>query len=194
MLVPPLPEGLPPAAAALSAQPLTDLDAAGIAALRAALDGFLAGALRLSVRAGPLPESRDPALLGVAAAALAEAWSVEIGAEAGAAPEAALDRFVADCGGEALAWLRVEADAPGDSAGDPAGVARLAAFAADGLAQFRASDPAREPGAPRCVVLGRQDVSGALLVIAEVGARTVLLLVPPARLAPVTAAWRNLIR
>lgn len=180
-LAPPLPAE---ADRTLEGRPLEEDDTP---ALRAALEALTRGAARMWVTADSLPEARDPARLGLAGERLAEAWGLVLGGGLPPPPAAALDRIVERAGPAALAWVRTGAGA--GRGGDGAAVARLEAYLSDEGQGFR---PAT--GDPHCTVLGRQDQDGALAVLAETAEAALMLLVRPADLPGVIAAWRSVIR
>jgi hypothetical protein len=190
-LVQPLPDEV--TGAALSGRPLDGLEEEEIALLRRVFEELLDGATRLTVIADPLPEARDPALLGMAAARLAETWGLELGGGLPPDPAAALDRILDACASAAVAWMRLDENATAAEGGSEAGLAKLSTFASAGLDAFRARERT-EGTEPRCVVLGRQDAGGALLVVAEAAGQTVLMLLQPAELKHMTAAWRSVFR
>jgi hypothetical protein len=193
-LQPPGPAGLSAEHAGLIGVPLGDAEPERLASLQALLTAVLGPANRVWVRTETLAEARDPAVLGVAAETLAGLWSLRLGGPAPPKPTLALDRIVASAGPKSLAWLRLAGDSALASGGASDAIERLTAFAGDGLDTFRASEPNATGGAPRCVVLGRQDVSGALLAVAEAGGETVLILIRAGAMGEVTAAWRSVFR
>jgi hypothetical protein len=164
------------------APPFAALDEAGRADLRAALEAPLAGAQALYVDSLPLSEARDPTDFGLSAEGLAEAW----GCEPPPPLPAPLD-VLKPAAEAALAWLRLDGETETGRGGNDDRATRLADFAAARLAALRAEGSA---GGPRCVVLGRQD-GGGIMVVALDGAEALLLVVPPAALAGVAAAWRQ---
>ncbi len=164
------------------------LDDADRADLRAALEGWLRGAGRLSVRAEPLPDARDPSRFGISAAALAANWGLVLEPSA-KAPLPTLDALLARFDGRAQAWLRVRQGAAHAWGGPREAVALLTRLAAEALPGIRKAALTAEAGQRRCIILG-SGAEGTAVAFALDGDEALVLKLALADLAEVDRIWR----
>ncbi len=174
---------LPAAAAAAGPVSLDGLDKAGMATLRQSFAALAAAAGEVTVGSFPLDDGPAPGSYGTAATALAAAWGLDL--DAAPAVRAPLDTLFGACGPVAAAWSRLSAGRIAAAGGPPEAQRQLAEVAAD------APEAGRPVGeSPRCLVLGGEDRSAAL-VIAEDGGERLLMLMQSRDLSRVAAAWRQ---
>jgi len=181
----------PTSDAAIIDQPIAEADGAQADQLRELLNGFLENTLALQVRTSKMTRATDPAEIGCAPQALADAWGVALNGEV--VQSASIQEFVTAAQEKSLAWLHQVADKKPQHAGDAADVKRLRQlFKGDLSAMQGALDNCgTEMSGRRCIVLRGPDATAPALIYVQSGEARAAFLLDAKQLPETRRLWHT---
>jgi len=177
--------------AAIIDQPIAQATGAQADQLRELLNGFLENTAVLQVRTSKMTRATDPAEIGCAPEALADAWGVALNGEA--AQDTSIQDFVSAAQATSLAWLYQVADDEPAQSGKADDMKRLQAlFKADLATMHGALDKCgAEMSGRRCVVVRSPDADAPALIYVQSGAARAAFLLDAKQLPDMLRHWHT---
>lgn len=166
---------------------LEDSDSVEVDLFLQALQVLAEDTAELFVTASPLPRGQGGGL-GCSAATLADAWDLELYAEADTAPNSdnPIDRLMALCGPAATALVLFEDGLPAKQDGTKDAAMALANLAMDGISALHQTTEVEQPP---CLLLTNPANPAEVLLWAGDDARSVLMVLPSDQRAQAIKAW-----
>lgn len=189
-------KSIPAAAATALKLPFADAASPAIDALAKLLQVFLKDRDSLTVSFARLSRSSDASEIGCSAAALAEAWSLDLYATSEASQKRLLEKFIASCADLVQAWLLIDGLDILRSGGPADQVQQLTELSRGDIAAFDEQLVHASPAAERahCMLLGTKEPKSATILYAKNAESRAFMLLPAEHWPEISALWHRINR